>query len=206
MFGIPRLLTSGDTVRWLDGQLQGTDPATGAAVFYDSTTCDLSYTLVGPEQLTINGVPGFTNREWNFSVNPLELTPGLYTCVVQISRTIEPELPEPDAPEPNPEPEPLPEPETFRLTLATFQIVVRPNLLAAQAPIDARSQTQRELDALDEAILSITAGKVSSYQIKGRMAAYHDLELLQRMRERLRLRLAREQGNSDKVYITWGPR
>lgn len=71
------------------------------------------------------------------------------------------------------------------------------------------SQTEQELQLVDQAIAKILSGQVSEYEIKGRKATYLDLGTLQQLRSELRLRLQREQqaaaGNASRnVGIRWG--
>jgi len=88
-----------------------------------------------------------------------------------------------------------------RYTIATLDIVVRPNLSGIS---DARSQVKKDLDALNAWITSGDV-KVAEYTIAGRSMKYHDPITLEKLRA-MRKREYRNEQNADLIASGHKPR
>lgn len=100
-----------------------------------------------------------------------------------------------------------------KLTLGAGQLKVLPGMSYAGTPaaFDGRTQTQKDLDAVDAAIRSIiSGGAVSQYTIGNRQLSRYSLSDLQMLRSRLLAEVKREQaaalmaqglGNPRSMYV-----
>ena len=91
-----------------------------------------------------------------------------------------------------------------KITLNTIEVTVKPNFANLDS-YDGRSNDEKELDAVSQAIVDISNKGISEYQIKGRQVVYQDLNDLIRLRDRLRARIAkaRNGGKSRNCYVSF---
>lgn len=93
-----------------------------------------------------------------------------------------------------------------RTTIGNGAIEVVQDLASAITGYDGRSEAQKMLDAVSQAIITIGNGEmVQSYSIKGRSLSKYSLTELLQMRDRLKGEVARENarksGRDNRTYI-----
>jgi hypothetical protein len=103
-----------------------------------------------------------------------------------------------------------------KTTLGTGQLTVEPSLSYAGSPgaFDGRSQTQKDLEAVQSAIRSLMAGgAVQEYRIGTRSLKRYDLADLLALETKLKAEVAREQkaalianglGNPHNLFVRFG--
>lgn len=81
-----------------------------------------------------------------------------------------------------------------RYTVASGEIVIRPNLAGATDAFDARSDAERALDDLKKALTTwiATSGHVQEYEIAGRRMRYRSMDEIRKAISLLELEIANE--------------
>ena len=94
--------------------------------------------------------------------------------------------------------------DSERITLDTLELTVKPNF-ANLKNFDGRSDDEKELDAITQAIAVVAKGGVAEYEINGRRVRYRDMNELIRLRDRVRARIAKGQnkGKSKNCYVSF---
>lgn len=95
----------------------------------------------------------------------------------------------------------------YRSTLGNGSLEVIVDLAGVSGAYDGRSENEKLLDAVNQAITAYAnGGLVQSYSIKGRSLSRYSLDELMRMRDRLSSQVAREKALKDgkdgrKAYV-----
>ena len=180
---IPSEITSGDSATWLD---EATTDNLGNAV--DSAEYTLTYELRGPSSLTLTGSVSGTG--WSTSITTSEsggLEPSDYFWKAFATKS------------------------GVRITLGAGMIKVHPNLAVAPAGFDGRTQSEKDLAAVQSAIRSIVkGGAVAEYTIGNRSLRKIGINDLMALESSLKATVAREKkaemiknglGNPSNVYV-----
>jgi hypothetical protein len=97
-----------------------------------------------------------------------------------------------------------------RYTVGQGRLTVAPNLAVAAQPYDGRSQTQKDYEAVVEAIRALVqGGAVQSYSIRGRSLSRYQLSDLMALKAELKRELNVEKavsgsGGGRLLLINWG--
>jgi hypothetical protein len=83
------------------------------------------------------------------------------------------------------------------ITVETGSFKVLPNLAAISGDYDARSDKQKQLDLVEDAIAQLTGNNSKQYKIKDREFTYLDLTELRAWRNQLRTEISRETRSSS---------
>lgn len=91
-----------------------------------------------------------------------------------------------------------------RKTLETVELTVNPSF-AQLKNYDGRHPDEIELEQVGLAIATVANDGISEYEINGRKVRYQDLSELIRLRDKLRVRIAKRnnQGKSRNAYISF---
>lgn len=156
--------TQGDTVKW-DSEL----PA------FLNTVHSLSWSIRGLVSLDVTAIAGNSPSNYFTTITSQQsgtLTPGRYYWSAIVTTTA----------------------DGSRTTVATGQLTVKPNLSSVTGVYDGRSDSEKELDAVDLAISSIMANDgIKSYRINEREFTKQDLPDLIMWRDKLKIEVSREQ-------------
>jgi hypothetical protein len=176
-------ITSGDSTSWIDDA--STDNIGNTVSSADYT---LTYELRGPGSLTLTGVANGTG--WKTDITTTQsgnLKPGTYYWQAFATKV------------------------NTRVMLGSGSIVVEPNLAVAVAGFDGRSQSEKDLAAVQNAIrVMISGGAVAEYSIGGRSLRKISLTDLLALESSLKASVFREQkknaiennlGNPSNVYV-----
>jgi hypothetical protein len=168
---IPGTITAGDSVTWND--VPGRD---NLGNLIDSSAWALTYEIKGPTVLTIQGVaspPG-----WKTSLTALQtkdFVAGVYYFQAYATNS-----------------------GLDRVTLGSGQFTVTPNLAGQDTPYDGRSQNQKDLDAVQNAMRAmISGGAISEYTVAGRSVRKMPMADLIAIESRLKLAVSRERKRQD---------
>lgn len=150
---------------------------------YPASTWQLSYAIRGESVLDIVATPDGDDFDVQISsTESSNLVPGNYLWQAYASRG------------------------SNRTTIGNGSIEVIKDLASTPAGYDGRSQAETMLDAVSQAIVSISNGEmVQSYSIKGRSLSKYSLDELIRLRDRLKGEVSREHarkaGRDNRTYI-----
>ena len=185
MLKIPNQIIAGDTTTWNDAGLRGLDPATGETTNYTNDKFTLTWAIRGTVALNLTAVPNNSGyRTTITSAESATLTPGLYFWQAFVT----------DA-------------DNNRVTICSGQLNVISNLATGEEAFDGRSEVQQMFDAVTAVIKSrLEGGAVLRYQIKGRDLWREPMPDLIKLRDRLKVELAREKAAGDICQGLGDPR
>lgn len=180
---IPLSFRSGDSFAWLDN---ATTDLLGLAV--DSSTYTLKYALRGPSILTLTAIA--EGSGWKTSITTTQsdlLSAGRYYWQAWAEKT------------------------STKVTLGAGTIDVLANLLNQNPNFDGRTQARKDLDAVQLAMRTITAGgAVAEYTIGNRsmkkmtmseLMAYESRLKVEVVREEAAQKIANGQGNPNATFV-----
>jgi hypothetical protein len=178
---IPNVLVQGDSLTWKDCSTwdNARNPIT-------SDIWTLTYVIRGPSVLDLTA--GADGSGWATSITSSQssgLTPGAYFWQAFATNAQQ------------------------RITLGSGQLTVEANLSSQTAPYDGRSQTQKDLEAVQAAMRAIvTGGGVQRYSIGNRSVEKMSMADLIAIESKLKYRLALERrkesienGNGDPTKL-----
>lgn len=192
---IPSNIRAGDTIKWTDPPTQDTlgNPVSNA-------THSLIYYLrfnANHEGVTV--VDTHSGSDWLFTISATTsagMDPGTWYFQAVATALV----------------------GSHKTTLGSGQLTVAPNLAYTGQPgaFDGRSQAEKDLEAVETAIRSLSSGGgVQEYRIGTRSLKRYDMGDLLVLRDRLKAQVVREQkanmianglGNPHSVFIRFGSR
>lgn len=179
---IPRELMAGDSFTWDD---DASSDNLGNAITSASWT--LTYYLRG--QGTLDLTASAQGTGWRTSITEAQsaaLAPGVYFYQARAVNG------------------------TSKITLGSGQLRIKPNISAAGANFDGRSQAKKDLEAVQAAIRALSTGGVAEYTIANRSVRKVDLPDLIARESVLKTEVAREdkaekiangQGNPHALFV-----
>lgn len=167
---IPARITNGDSVSWLD------DPTVdNLKNKLSPPSWTLSYSIVGAIKIELTAAQ--FGSGWKTSMTTtqsLTLTPGDYYWQAYATNGSD------------------------RVNVGSGKLVIMPNLHTATAGDDLRSQTKKDLDAVQSAMRAIiSGGAVSRYTIGHRQVEKMAMSDLLVLESRLKILLKREEGSGN---------
>lgn len=185
MLKIPNQIIAGDTTTWNDAGLRGLDPATGEMTNYNNDRFTLNWAIRGAVALNLTAAANNSGyRTTVTSAQSATLTPGLYFWQAFVTDT-----------------------DNNRVTICSGQLNVVSNLASGVEAYDGRSEIQKMYDAVTAAIKArLEGGAVVEYQIKGRDLKRDPIPDLIKLRDRLKVELAREKAAGDICQGLGDPR
>lgn len=167
----PKTITLGDRLIILSDGLMGQDPITGAWVVYTPATYTLSFSIRGTSSLDVTAAQEGT--QFKTVVDTSTLSEGAAFWQAYISR------------------------EGHRITIASGQSTLLPDLANQQTPFDGRTTAEFILEKV-EAYMRGDA-TVAKYKIGQRELQRHDLGELMKLRSQLKVEIARSQGRGRRL-------
>lgn len=182
---IPKIITAGDSVSWLDSPWFDTSKS----VWISSAAWQLVYELRGTTQATAETIA--QGDGWQSKLSPSvsgTLQPGTYVWAAYLTNA-----------------------SNDRRNIGGGTLTVLANLSAITTAIDARSLARKALDDCEAALAKISSsGKIKSYTIGGRQTEFHSLAELMSLRDFWQRKVSKEEerqairdgrGNPRKLFV-----